>query len=263
MQAHYTTRGWSAVECHLVLGACAKLLLHILLSCFLQCPLFPAWKQPLFRAFLGTTTVPWLGTCTVNCLGTFASALLGHISHPCLGHLPVRCLGMLLVPSLGTVAVPAWDAHKFPAWEAHKFPAWERLPVPSLGTFAVPGCYAFLHHCPGTFANTSGVHSTVRWLRMNPKGEKSTWVFFFSHRALLSHNWIESKWVCQAFFATLELKSRSWSWRTARAVDGLGRVRIIDHDRQRLGVNVVHKTQRLASLKRCGAVRLEPDYRKE
>ena len=36
-----------------------------------------------------------------------------------------------------------------------------------------------------------------------------------------------------------------------------------DRDRQRQGVNVVHKAYRFASSKRCGAVsRLKPDYRK-
>ena len=48
-------------------------------------------------------------------------------------------------------------------------------------------------------------------------------------------------------FATHELKSRSWSWRrTARAADELGGVRVIDRDRQRLGINVVHKVVYIA-----------------
>ena len=47
--------------------------------------------------------------------------------------------------------------------------------------------------------------------------------------------------------------------------DGLGDVLVIhrDRDRQRQGVNVVHKA-RFASSKRCDAVsRLKPGYRKE
>ena len=45
-------------------------------------------------------------------------------------------------------------------------------------------------------------------------------------------------------FATRELKSQSCSWRrtaSARAADELGGIRVIDRDRQRLGMNVVHK----------------------
>ena len=48
--------------------------------------------------------------------------------------------------------------------------------------------------------------------------------------------------------------------------DGLGGVLVIhrDRDRQRQGVNVVHKAQRFMSSKRCGAVsRLKHDYRNE
>ena len=47
-----------------------------------------------------------------------------------------------------------------------------------------------------------GVHSIVRRLRTNPPREINLrfFLFFFSHRGLVSHKWIESEWVWQAFF---------------------------------------------------------------
>ena len=48
-----------------------------------------------------------------------------------------------------------------------------------------------------------GVHSIVRRLRTNPPREINLVFFFFfafSHRGLVSHKWIESEWVWQAFF---------------------------------------------------------------
>ena len=77
----------------------------------------------------------------------------------------------------------------------------------------------------------------------SPRKNSTCVLFFaFSHRACFLKKWIESERVWQAFFAKLELKSRKWSWtRTASPADRLGGVRVIDRDRQRLGVNVVHR----------------------
>ena len=52
------------------------------------------------------------------------------------------------------------------------------------------------------------------------------------------------------FFATREVGGEQRRTASARAADELGGVRVIDRDRQRLGMNVVHKPRHSGSRRR-------------